>query len=429
MRLRGSRGGGGVKPSTKALLLSLAALLAAVVALDLAQPVQAQSDDEQTGRIVARRLDDGRTEFGWQPTGGARVLPTQRYFPTDAEVGRWLNSSPVEVEGEAIGRINARMLADGRIEFAFTPTDGERIEPSARYFPTNARINHWLRSTEITISTAPATGFVAVSAGESHTCAIRAGNGAIECWGDNDYGQIDVPPGRFSAVSAGKAFTCAIRAGNGEIECWGSNEIWFWNGGDYQFVDAPAGPFTAVSAGGAHACGLRTNGAIECWTDKHSQAYEAPERTPPPGRFTAVSAGYWHTCAIRTNGAIECWGDNNYVQTDALAGAVRAVSASHWHTCVIRNTGAIECWGDNDYGQADPPTGSFTAVSADGNHTCAIRESGAIECWGNIRYAPSGSFTAVSAGGYHTCAIRESGAIECWGWGGENGWRTIPPAP
>ena len=403
------------------------AIIAGAVALDL--PSAAAQSDEQVGRIVARRLDDGRTEFGWQPSGGARVLPRARYFPAGAAIGRWLNSSPVEVEGVAIGRINARMLADGRIEFGFTPTDGERILPPSRYFPVDARVGRWLRSTEITISAAPPTGFVAISAGEFHTCAIRAGNGAIECWGDNDYGQIDVPPGRFSAVSAGKAFTCAIRAGNGEIECWGSNEIWFWNGGDYQFVDAPAGPFTAVSAGGAHACGLRTNGAIECWTDKHSQANEAPERTPPPGRFTAVSAGHWHTCAIRTNGTIACWGDNDYVQTEAPVGAFRAVSASGFNACAIRDTGAIECWGRNDAGESDAPAGSFTAVSAGERHTCAIRESGEIECWGNIEYAPSGSFTAVSAGGYHTCAIREDGAIECWGWGGEEGWRTIPPAP
>lgn len=100
------------------------------------------------GRIVARRLADGRTEFGYQPQGRERVLPAQRYFPANANVGRWLSSSVVIVDGDEIGRINAQLLADGRIEFAFTPTDGERILPSSRYFPASSS-GGWLRSSVI----------------------------------------------------------------------------------------------------------------------------------------------------------------------------------------------------------------------------------------------------------------------------------------
>ena len=104
----------------------------------------------ERGRIVARRLADGRTEFGWQPAeGGQRVLPRSRYFPANAQADRWLRSSPIEVDGVEIGRINARLLADGRIEFGFTPTGGERILPSSRYFPVGAAVDRWLRSTVI----------------------------------------------------------------------------------------------------------------------------------------------------------------------------------------------------------------------------------------------------------------------------------------
>ena len=227
-----------------ALAVLAVAIVAGAVALDL--PSATAQSDEQAGRIVARRLDDGRTEFGWQPAGAARVLPRARYFPAGAAVGRWLNSSPVEVGGAEIGRINARLRDDGRIEFGFTPTDGERILTDARYFPVDARVGRWLRSTEITISAAPASGFVAVSAGDSHACAIRAGSGAIECWGNNTgyqwneetgeseeiiTGQTDAPAGSFTAVSAGNGHACAIRD-TGAIECWGYNE--------YGQTDAPA---------------------------------------------------------------------------------------------------------------------------------------------------------------------------------------------
>ena len=116
----------------------------------LREPSAVPTAELGSGRIVARRLADGRTEFGWQPVAsGERVLPQQRYFPTDATVDRWLCSSPIEVNGVEIGRINARLLADGRIEFAFTPTGGERILPPSRYFPVEAGVGRWLRSTEI----------------------------------------------------------------------------------------------------------------------------------------------------------------------------------------------------------------------------------------------------------------------------------------
>ena len=376
-------GGGGGKTLllTLALLALAAAAFVAILAADFST-AQAQNDDETAGRIVARLLDDGRVEFGWQPSGGERVLPRQRYFPADATVDRWLRSSPVEVGGAEIGRINARLLGDGRIEFAFTPTDGERIAPQARYFPAGARVGRWLRSTEIAIG-APAPGYIAISAGSFHTCAIRASSGAIECWGPKTgafyAGQTDAPTGNFTAVSAGGLTTCAIREG-GAIECWGGN---------YQGqTDAPEGRFRTVSTGTNHTCAIHDNGAIECWGHNSFGQTDAPE-----GTYTAVSAGGVHTCGLHNDGAIACWGWNDSGQTDAPEGSYSAITGGHVHTCAIRaGTGAIECWGANGFdteegyieiGQTDAPeNGSYATISAGYTHTCAIRESGEIDCWG-----------------------------------------------
>ena len=219
------------------------------------------------------------------------MLPRQRYFPPDATVDRWLRSSPVEVAGAAIGRINARLLDDGRIEFAFTPTDGEQITPQARYFPANARVGRWLRSTEIAIVPPEdaAPRYTAISARRSHTCAIRT-NGAIKCWGKNGYywgrpatgetgftetGQTDAPPGNFRAVAAGWNHTCAIR-NTGEITCWGDT-----------LGTPPEGSYIAIAAGDFHTCAIRaSSGEIECWGWR---LYE--QSAIPTGSFTAVSAG------------------------------------------------------------------------------------------------------------------------------------------
>ena len=101
------------------------------------------------GRIDARRLADGRIEFGYQPEGGDRLLPSSRFFPANAAVGRWLTSSNVLFEGILLGRINARKLTDGRIEFAFTTNSGKRVLPQSRYFPPGTRTSGWLRSNMI----------------------------------------------------------------------------------------------------------------------------------------------------------------------------------------------------------------------------------------------------------------------------------------
>ena len=430
-----------------ALAVLAAAIVAAAVTLDLPSAA-AQSDDEQAGRIVARRLADGRTEFGWQHTGGARVLPTARYFPADAQVpegeqvGRWLNSSPVVIDGEAIGQINARLHADGRIEFAFTPTDRERILTDARYFPAAPRPNRWLRSTEITIG--PLVRYVAIAAGWMHTCAIRD-TGEVECWGLNDRSQTNAPEGSFIAVSAGWDQTCAIAetfettvssaSAAGELECWGLN--------DRVLLDPPAGSFTAVATGSSarhfgQACAIRDTGAIACWGGNRHH------RNAPAGSFTAVAVNQVRPCAIRVgSGAIECW---NTGTGSAPTGSFTAVATVAIYTCAIRESdSAIECWGTTR--DINPPAGSFSALAVGRSHGCAIRTSdSAIECWGSNSTpppgkswgsgeavhagqadAPTGRFTAVAAGMDHTCAIRESGAIACWGRNDEG--QTDVPTP
>ena len=159
-----------------AAIASIAALaaIAAIIAADFTAPVSAQSDDlmldspgeaPSSGRIVARRLSDGRTELGWQqrtmdwqqPTSGEwneRILPRRRYFPATPTIGRWYPSSAVSVEGVEIGHIEARKRRDGGIELAFTPTGGEQFLPFENYIPSNVEGGHWRHTSEIAIDPA-----------------------------------------------------------------------------------------------------------------------------------------------------------------------------------------------------------------------------------------------------------------------------------
>jgi alpha-tubulin suppressor-like RCC1 family protein len=81
------------------------------------------------------------------------------------------------------------------------------------------------------------TDAVALAGGGGHTCALRAGGG-VDCWGDNSYGQLGngtewnnsaLPTAvtrltDATTITAGEAHTCAVRA-HGGIDCWGLNNL------------------------------------------------------------------------------------------------------------------------------------------------------------------------------------------------------------
>ena len=96
----------GIRLSRRSLLKTAARLGAGAIAALTALTVvmltddatgDGQSADDIEVRINARQLEDGRVEFALEHDG-ARVLPRSRYFPANAEVNRWLRSSPVTIE-------------------------------------------------------------------------------------------------------------------------------------------------------------------------------------------------------------------------------------------------------------------------------------------------------------------------------------------
>ena len=146
----------------------VALLAAAVVAAGGTVAAQEQTGDDEGAvvRVVARRLADDRIEFALQQrrsdaTWGSRQLPRSRFFPADAAVGRWLVSSPLSA-GDATVRIVARRLTDGRTEFGARVRAGgswgQRLLPSKRFFPTTATVGRWLRSSPLQLGATAGAG-------------------------------------------------------------------------------------------------------------------------------------------------------------------------------------------------------------------------------------------------------------------------------
>ena len=140
------------------------ALLALMSGAVVAAPVAAQdSAGDVEVRIVARKLANGKVEFGLQQrrgdnSWGERQLPQVRLFPTTATVDRWLVSSALDLTADNLEvRIVARKLANGKIEFGLQQRRGdnswgERQLPQVRLFPTTATVDRWLVSSPLTLT-------------------------------------------------------------------------------------------------------------------------------------------------------------------------------------------------------------------------------------------------------------------------------------
>ena len=295
-----------------------------------------------------------------------------------------------------------------------------------------------------------------LSAGDSHSCAIKA-DGGMACWGNGNRGRTNParsPQGvdadtRFIAVSAGDSHTCAIRA-DGRAACWGRNFENQLNPASAAGVNANT-RFLALSAGDAYACGIRADNAAVCWGESSAgKADPASAGVNDSVRFLALSAGVEHACGIRANNTAVCWGNNDDGKAvPASAAGVNAdtrflaLSAGLDHSCGIKADGRAVCWGSASDDRTDPTSADgvdadtrFLALSAGSDHSCGIKADGALACWGlsGNRIDPTSSdgvdanttFLAVSVGTEHSCGIKADGAAACWGLS-DNG-RTSPPS-
>ena len=110
------------------------------------------------------------------------------------------------------------------------------------------------------------TDIAAISAGYAHILALRK-NGTVVAWGDNTYGQCDLPEGlnHVTAISAGYWHNLALKD-DGTVVAWGGKSIASLIK-DYGQFSVPTGlkDVTSISAGELHNLALKRDGTIVAW--------------------------------------------------------------------------------------------------------------------------------------------------------------------
>jgi len=379
------------------------------------------------------------------------------------------------------------------------------------------------------------TGVVAVAAGSYHAAALKE-SGTVWTWGFNYYGQLgvgthgsetdrDTPVqvkgeegiGTLTgvvAVTAGGSHTVALKA-DGTVWAWGRNDqgqLGVGTHGSETDRDTPVqvkgeegiGTLTgvvAVAAGGNHTVALKADGTVWAWGDNFYGQLGDDNDVPGidsdtpvqvvgeggEGTLTgvvALAAGGSHTVALKADGTVWAWGKNDHGQLGDNTGVpgidsdtpvrvkgeggegtltgVVAVAAGSSYTVALKDDGTVWAWGNNEHGQlgdgnegtdsdapvqvtivlgGDPLTGVVEAA-AGRQHTVALKDDGTVWTWGSNGNGQLGDNTgvpgidsdtpvqvvdeggtgtlagvaAVAAGYSHTVAVKTVGTVWAWGY-------------
>jgi alpha-tubulin suppressor-like RCC1 family protein len=227
-------------------------------------------------------------------------------------------------------------------------------------------------------------GAIAVAAGDSHVLVLLS-NGTVHVFGDNEYGQLDMP--------------IAVKQ---------------------QWV-------ISVAAGSSHNIVLMSDGTLVTW-GKYDGGINATIPTDVATGSSPVvdlAAGYDFSMVLRAGGTLNVFGANNLfgvvpVPLKALTGITRAIAAGREFALARLETGHVVAWGMIEVGEI-----GFTAV-ADAVATSQfaffmlqrkVTSQYTAFSWGlsNAVRAPQRGVAALSVGWQHVLLLLADGSVQAQG--------------
>jgi alpha-tubulin suppressor-like RCC1 family protein len=323
-----------------------------------------------------------------------------------------------------------------------------------------------------------------IIAADDHTCArTTRWNGDTEtyCWGLNTRGQV-LPGGPSPSVgtpvmvsanahvqlAAGRQHTCG-RLTDGTIECWGNDDLGqLGTAADLHRV------WTYLAAGGDTTCGI-VDEQLHCWgqlVTRHT-AQPTPIASPQMVKWQKVTVGtnavlaaveseegwqlygFGNRCALGDGDNSGAVPENDVIPLDLDIDAdaeplMMAAQAGGGHSCVLgsRFGSVMTCFGANNHGQlgsseascaaiVEPPDGEAFANPANNvlmvtaDQSCALLPSRELLCWGKNDAGELGPISedpvqppsvvhggmrwdSLAGGRVHMCGI-SGNVVHCWG--------------
>lgn len=316
-----------------------------------------------------------------------------------------------------------------------TALDRARRPASSRRAPTWTAGARWLATLAL------AAGATLAAAPQAHAVHAYSAS-ALQAWGNNDYGQTQLPADLRSGLKVVRSISLGEHQGvaatmDKKLYAWGDNTHGEGTVPDYLqnlgTLDVAAGDGFNVVVGDDF--NIRVWGSTPHGLDSVPQVIV-------DANVLKVAAGHDHALALLSSGKVAGWGraatGATLPPSQVLLSTMQDIAAGNGFSLALSSSGKVYAWGDNTYGAAKVPASldgrKVVQIAAGEHHALALTEDGEIVGWGsnaegalNIpALAPGDRWLQIAAGdGFSAGTSVQSPVAGVWG-SGATGVRQSP---